>query len=1035
MGVSPILKVVVVVLEDGRVTYFGTQGSQETGSLCFSIHQSQLSAKCCELESAHLHAHVHRGEEIEKLLLEPCSVPDFSSKMVEEKTHKHGAECGHQRIAHGDHFDWLVPLTEDSFTLSHVQDSKEFEHGQLLKVGESLARLNGQPNHMVEVFKYEASQTSSRIDESAEEVRMDVNDKQPIARTRLNVLGICCAGEIPAIKMILEPLSGVEDVSVNYTTRTVTILHNPLLTPASQLAKALNEARMEASVLHEGPQKSNPEYKRSLWLLVSGVLLVLSFLYLFYLPLQWFAIGTILLGAPGIALKAVMSLKRLRLDVNVLMLIAIIGAMGLQNYIEAGSIVFLFSFADWLQLRAVKKANEALAFAADLVPQNATLADSGLPVPLKEIQLGTLISVKAGEMVPIDGVLISGESSLNESSLTGESRPVAKHVGDNVWAGTVNLSGYLVIETISTAEDSALSRMIKLVEEAQSKRTHTEQVVETFAKYYTPAVFLVATATALIPLLLYTSYESHWLYLSLIIVVVACPCALVISTPVTATCAIAGAAKLGLIIKGGDCLELLASMKVVAIDKTGTLTEGHFRVLDFHVVNSTETPKSELLQRIAGVESHSIHPVATAFVGYVRILGIKPSENVADFKILEGEGVSAVVDGHLIEIGNTRLAFRRNWRTSIFSQHLEEYEKQGATICWVGVNGELVGHFSAADKARSEAREAIENIKNSGVTVLMLTGDNQNAAACVSHQLGGIEFHAELLPRDKVMIIEQLKASVGTTAMVGDGVNDAPALAAAHIGIAMGVAGSAMAMEIADIALMMNDLRRLAVLRTVGKSYRNVVMQNIFFSLFTKLVVVGLAVAGYTPLWAAVLADVGTCVLVTFNGMQLLFKHQSSRMSKPEEASDGSRNGLKDSDAKQDAKPSVTCKTGCCAASQAGGSEEKQDGKPSVNCKTGCCAASQAGGSEEKQDAKPSVKCKTGCCAASQAGGSEDVPTKQDARSECKTGCCRLIKPKLVADSNVDDSSPVVKTKCQRSCCFRNSDKQGLQVPLLADHV
>ncbi|XP_073390566.1 uncharacterized protein [Physcomitrium patens] len=936
-----------MVLENGRFAYLSMPPQFSTvamaAKLCVLDHRRDLRggwdplALCCLQEVGHVHAHVHQGESTQDIFLEQCMedagcalpmVRELAGSIKHVPTevdHHHGTEnCGHDLIAHGDHFDCLVPLHDGSYMLSHAQrtetgNQKFIEHGRLVKVGETLGKLKRRPKQLLDLFSFEsprkqgyeilsnvqtslescnkekilkkkaAGLQSSRISkyrtpknkvenqcctEKKEEHWHDTTVTIPktskttgLSKTTIDVMGICCPNEVPLIKKLLEPIPGVEEVSVNVTSKTVTVLHDQLSASSSKLVKALNDASMVASVHQRGEWKAAQKWP-SPWTIASGILLGVSFFQYLYHPLKWVALGSVGVGIPPLVLRSIAAMKSFILDINILMLIAVGGAIGLGDYLEAGSIAFLFTLADWLESRSSDKARAAIAAVVDLAPRSATLLSSGMGVRVEEVKVGTLLTVKAGELVPIDGTVTSGKCNVDESSLTGESLPVEKDVGSIVWAGTVNMSGHMTVKTTALAEDSAVSRMVRLVEEAQTQRSRTELLVEQIAKYYTPGIVLAAIIIAVVPWALHVHSQRHWLYLALVLLVVACPCALVISTPVVTTCGIAQAARLGLLLKGGSHLEILGKLKVVALDKTGTLSEGHFRVTDIVGLDGGSNIH-QILHWIASVENKASHPMATALVSFANQNGVKPSEHVTDFEVIVGEGVKANVNGRIIHIGNARMANRLGWDKAVAKEMIHLWSSQGATVGWIGVDNMAVGVYGVADQLRTEAVEAVRNLKKLGIKVAMLTGDSASAASFAHKKIGEIEIHAQLLPEDKVHMIQELK-KYGTTAMVGDGINDAPALAAADVGIAMGVAGSAVAMETADVALMTNDLRKLAIAVELGRNCRWKIGQNVTLSFVTKIVIIGLAASGYASLWTAVMADVGTCLLVIFNSMRLL---------------------------------------------------------------------------------------------------------------------------------------------------------------------
>ncbi|CAM6098894.1 unnamed protein product [Calypogeia fissa] len=919
----------LLVLEGGGFTYLSVRRSKslDEGKLCFVDHRinswDSVSDMCCLREAGHVHAHVHHGDTTEDILLEQCveeagcTLPwtvgstwtPSSSGDDPDSDHEHQEGCGHNQIAHGDHYDWLIPEEDGSYVLKHAQETMDgvsqfIEHGRLVKVGESLSQLRRRPKQqLVDLFFYESPsrkgdesvpkreeifeseivafvQTPSlpcvsfsstgqteMVDEDVVKLTIPRGFKgQGIVKTTFDVMGICCPSEVPLVKKILEPLPGVEEVLVNATSKTVIVLHDPTIISDVQLVKTLNEARLDASIHQRGKRRIAQKWP-SPWTIVSGVLLLISFIHYAYSPFKWVALGCVAVGVPPILVKSLVALRRFVLDINALMIIAVGGAIALGDYVEAGSICFLFTISEWLEARSSDKARDAISNVAELAPQTAVLMD-GERVRVEDVKVGTLLAVKAGELIPIDGEVDSGKSSIDEGNVTGESKPVEKTTGAVVWAGTMNLSGYITVKTTALAEDSAVSRMVRLVEEAQNQHSRTEQLVEKVAKYYTPLVVVSAILIAVIPLAAGSHRHKHWIYLALVLLVVACPCALVISTPVTTTCGIAQAARSGLLVRGGGYLEALARVKVMAVDKTGTLTEGHFRVLDVHPVDSA-TSTQQILYWIACVESKSSHPLAPALVAYARLHEVEPTGDISDFEIIPGLGVSARVDGCKVQIGNARLAASFVGFEGSNSDVVNKWSNLGATIGWVGVNGQAVGVFGVADSVRPEAIEAVASLKKLGLRVVMLTGDSAAAASIVQTQIGDIEVDAELLPEDKVKRVKELKQTA-VTAMVGDGINDAPALALADVGIAMGVAGSAVAMETADVALMTNDLRKLAVAIKLGRNVRSKIIQNVSLSFITKTTIIVLAAVGHPSLWAAVLADVGTCLVVIFNSMRLL---------------------------------------------------------------------------------------------------------------------------------------------------------------------
>ncbi|KAG8095284.1 hypothetical protein GUJ93_ZPchr0012g21783 [Zizania palustris] len=505
------------------------------------------------------------------------------------------------------------------------------------------------------------------------------------------------------------------------------------------------------------------------------------------------------------------------------------------------------------------QATAGMSALMSMAPQKAVVAETGQVVAAQDVKVNTVIAVKAGEVVPIDGVIVDGRSEVDESTLTGESFPVLKQADSQVWAGTLNIDGYIAVRTTAMADNSAVAKMSRLVEEAQNSRSNTQRIIDLCAKYYTPAVVVMAGSVAAIPAIVGAHNLKHWFQLALVLLVSACPCALVLSTPVATFCALLRAARTGLLIKGGDVLESLASIKVAAFDKTGTITRGEFSVEEFQSVGEC-VQLQQLLYWVSSIESRSSHPMASGLVDYAQSNSVKPkSDNVTEFKIYPGEGIYGEIDGAGIYIGNKRILSRASCETVP-----DMKDMKGVTIGYVACNKELIGVFTLSDACRTGSAEAIKELRSLGIKSVMLTGDSTAAATYAQNQLGNIlaEVHSELLPEDKVRIVDELKAKDGPTLMVGDGMNDAPALAKADVGVSMGVSGSAVAMETSHITLMSNDICRIPKAVWLARRTHRTIIVNIIFSVITKLAIVGLAFAGHPLIWAAVLADVGTCLLL-----------------------------------------------------------------------------------------------------------------------------------------------------------------------------
>ncbi|MBL9090775.1 MAG: cation-translocating P-type ATPase [Planctomycetaceae bacterium] len=568
--------------------------------------------------------------------------------------------------------------------------------------------------------------------------------------------------------------------------------------------------------------------------------------------------------------KAVSSAKRLRPDMNLLMVVAVCGAIYLGDWLEAAMVAFLFTLSLALESWSVGRARRAVAALLNLTPPTVSVLDGDgaeKSVPAVDVSLGTRFVVRPGQRIPLDGKVRSGTSEINQAPLTGESVPVPKTVGDDVYAGTVNGDATLEVESTKAADQTAVANIIRLVGEAQAKRAPSEQWVDTFSRYYTPIVMGAALAVYVIGGGI-TGDFSGWLYRALVLLVIACPCALVISTPVSIVAALAGATRRGILIKGGPYIEAPSRLRAIAFDKTGTLTVGRPTVLK--VVPFQDHDERALLERAAALEARSTHPLAVAVTKYAEQQGIavRPAERL---QVIAGKGATGDYDGRPFWIGSHRYLEERKQETDDVHQQITQLSEAGHSVLVVGNDQHVCGFLVLADAVRPTAITTIKSLRDVGIEhLIMLSGDNQATAARIAKEVGIDEVRAELLPADKVTAIDELVKRYGSVAMVGDGINDAPALAKATIGIAMGGIGSDAAIETADIALMGDDISQLPWL--IGHSRRalSIIKQNISFSLSLKAVFVALTIWGHASLWAAIAADTGASLLVIFNGLRLL---------------------------------------------------------------------------------------------------------------------------------------------------------------------
>jgi Cd2+/Zn2+-exporting ATPase len=694
------------------------------------------------------------------------------------------------------------------------------------------------------------------------------------AESVFKVEGMDCHEEVAILERRLTKLTGLEALDADVVGQRLKIKYDAAKLTTAKIAEAVAQTGMRAWLEHEAPRPVAASRWRERLVFLSGGALAIGLLSNFagatgaaaWIP--YFA--AIVLGGIYTARRAWTSLTSRHLDINVLMMVAVAGAIALGEWSEGASVVFLFALAQVLESRAMARARGAIRSLMDLAPSEALVIRdrASVLVPVDDVRLGDHVIVRPGEKVPLDGRVAAGQSHVNQAPVTGESLPVEKGAGDDVFAGTINGRGALEVEVTRLRRDSTLARIIHLVEQAQSQRAPSQTFVDRFARIYTPAVLGIAALIAFVPPLAFGASWTEWIYRSLVLLVISCPCALVISTPVSIVSALAAAARKGVLIKGGARLERLAAVRCVAFDKTGTLTSGRLQVTDIVPLNGA-VPQ-HVLALAASLESHSEHPIGEAIVRRAAsdqvILAAARS-----FEALPGLGAQGTVGADAVLVGNRRLFQERRLWSPEAEAAFEKLSCLGRSIIAVSANGAAIGMIGVADETRSAAPEAIQMLREHGIQhVVLLTGDHQAPARAAAATLGIDEVRADLLPDEKLDAVKDLRRRHGALAMIGDGVNDAPALAAADVGIAMGVAGTDAALETADIALMADELAKIPYALRLSRATTRNIRANIWFSLALKAAFLILAVAGVATLWMAVVADMGASLIVIANALRLL---------------------------------------------------------------------------------------------------------------------------------------------------------------------
>ncbi|VEF13258.1 cadmium translocating P-type ATPase [Pseudomonas fluorescens] len=698
---------------------------------------------------------------------------------------------------------------------------------------------------------------------------------------------MCCPTEQTMIESKLARMSGIHKLEFNMMSRTLGVWHElpntldieaavrslgmhaePLATESNAADANANQAGSQAQLTH----------KANWWpLVLSGVAAAgAEVLHFTQSAPEWvvaaIALFAIALCGPTTYKKGWIALKNLNLNINALMSIAVTGAVLIGQWPEAAMVMVLFTIAEMVEAKSLDRARNAIKGLLDLAPERATVRQSDgswLEVDVKAVRTGALVRVRPGERIGLDGEVASGTSTVNQAPITGESLPIEKTVNDHVYAGSINESGSFEYRVTAEANNTTLARIIHAVEEAQSSRAPTQRFVDKFAKIYTPVVFFFALAVALIPPLFMGGLWADWIYRGLVLLVVACPCALVISTPVSIVSGLAAAARKGILVKGGVYLEIGAKLSFVALDKTGTITHGKPVQTDFLLLAETSDGEPQLLA--ASLGSRSDHPVSRAIAKHDE-MAATTLKQVESFEAIPGRGVKGSIDGQIYYLGNHRLVAELGLTTQSLDASLSQLERQGKTVVMLASATQVFALFAVADTVKDSSQLAIKELHELGIKTMMLTGDNEHTAEAIAERVGIDEPRGNLLPDDKLKAINELQSRKHVVGMVGDGINDAPALAKSQIGFAMAAAGTGTAIETADVALMDDDLRKIPAFVRLSRQTALILKQNIVFALGIKAIFLVFTLMGVATMWMAVFADVGVSLLVVLNGLRLLKK-------------------------------------------------------------------------------------------------------------------------------------------------------------------
>ncbi|WP_167595309.1 heavy metal translocating P-type ATPase [Chromobacterium subtsugae] len=790
----------------------------------------------------------------------------------QNRQHAHGGDCCSAKAE--------AALALEPKTHGHAGGACGQDHGkQAPQPGAACSHDHGDSHDHAHDHDHKHAAGCSHGHGHAAPARVQLGQGRGAMRSRLQIQAMDCPTEAKLIEKALAGMDGVVALEFNFIERVLLLRHD--LPQLDEVKRAIAKVGMQAMELEADAKMLAPQghgRRANLLLLVSGLSAAAAEAAAWSLGdgkpvVAALALASILLGGIPTLKKGWIALSTRTLNIHFLMSVAVIGAMLIGQWPEAAMVLFLFAIAERLEAMSLAKAGEAVRALMALAPETAWVAAAGgwRETAAAEVAVGSRVRVRPGERVPLDGRIADGHSSFNEASITGESLPVDKGPRDAVFAGSINGAGVVEIETTASASGSVLARIIATVRDAQASKAPTQRFIDRFAAVYTPVVLVLAALFAVAAPLSGLQPWHQAIYSALVMLVIACPCALVIATPVTVVSALASAARHGLLVKGGAPLEMAARIDTVCLDKTGTLTQGEPRVT--RVTALAGQDEDTVLAWAAALDGHSTHPLARAVLDAAAARGVS-APAASQVSELIGRGVSGWVAERHLQLGSRRLADEQGAMTPLLEQTLQALDAAGEGALVLLDGGQALGVLAVADQARPEAAATLARLKRMGVETVMLSGDSPQVAQAVARQTGIGAAYGGLLPQDKLRHIERLQQG-GKVAMVGDGVNDAPALARADLGIAMGAAGSDSALETAGVALMDDKLSRLADLIAHARRTARVLKANIAVALGIKLLFFGLALAGVASLWMAVFADVGTSLIVIANGLRLARRVQA----------------------------------------------------------------------------------------------------------------------------------------------------------------